>query len=217
MCAIERGKGNEKEAQMLMGNTFSLLLITGAILTGIGLLFYRPILYAFGASDVTFPYAGAYIRIYLLGTVFVMIVLGMNNFLSAQGFGNMSYADGSSGSRVKHHSGSDFYLWLPSGRAGSGHRDGDFPVLFRAVGAEISDRKAGGSSSDPGRHDSEAAAGEENYFPGNRRLYDGFYQWAGAGGLQFHPPDLRRRSLCGCDDDPEFGTGNIQYADPGTE
>ena len=90
LCAIERGKGNEKEAQMLMGNTFSLLLITGAILTGIGLLFYRPILYAFGASDVTFPYAGAYIRIYLLGTVFVMIVLGMNNFLSAQGFGNMS-------------------------------------------------------------------------------------------------------------------------------
>ena len=90
LCAIERGKGNEKEAQMLMGNTFSLLLITGAILTGIGLLFYRPILYAFGASDVTFPYAGAYIRSYLLGTVFVMIVLGMNNFLSAQGFGNMS-------------------------------------------------------------------------------------------------------------------------------
>lgn len=90
LCSIERGKGNEKEAEMLMGNTFALLLMTGVILTVLGLIFYRPVLYAFGASDVTFPYAQEYIRIYLLGTIFVMIVLGMNNFLSAQGFGNMS-------------------------------------------------------------------------------------------------------------------------------
>ena len=89
LCSIERGKGNEKEAQMLMGNTFLLLVAAGILLTAAGLIFYRPILYAFGASQVTFPYAKAYIRIYLLGTVFVMIVLGMNNFLSAQGFGNM--------------------------------------------------------------------------------------------------------------------------------
>lgn len=90
LCSIERGRGNEKEAQMLMGNTFSMLVIAGILLTVIGMLFYEPILYAFGASDVTFPYAQEYIRIYLIGTIFVMIVLGMNNFLSAQGFGNMS-------------------------------------------------------------------------------------------------------------------------------
>ena len=90
LCAIERGKGDEKEAQMLMGNTFAMLVLTGIVLMVLGLFFYRPVLYAFGASDVTFPYAQEYIRIYLLGTVFVMIVLGMNNFLSAQGFGNMS-------------------------------------------------------------------------------------------------------------------------------
>ena len=90
LCAIERGKGDEKEAQMLMGNTFAMLVLTGMVLTVLGLLFYRSVLYAFGASDVTFPYAQEYIRIYLLGTIFVMIVLGMNNFLCAQGFGNMS-------------------------------------------------------------------------------------------------------------------------------
>ena len=90
LCAIERGKGDEKEAQMLMGNTFAMLVLTGMVLSVLGLLFYRSVLYAFGASDVTFPYAQEYIRIYLLGTIFVMIVLGMNNFLSAQGFGNMS-------------------------------------------------------------------------------------------------------------------------------
>ena len=89
LCAIERGNGDEKEAQMLMGNTFAMLVLTGMVLTVLGLLFYRSVLYAFGASDVTFPYAQEYIRIYLLGTIFVMIVLGMNNFLSAQGFGNM--------------------------------------------------------------------------------------------------------------------------------
>lgn len=66
LCAIERGKGDQKEAQMLMGNTFFMLIITGICLTVLGLAFYRPVLYAFGASDLTFPYARGYIQIYLL-------------------------------------------------------------------------------------------------------------------------------------------------------
>ena len=66
LCSMERGRGNDKEAEMLMGNTFVMLVGTGAVLTVTGLLFYRPILYAFGASDVTFPYASSYIKIYLL-------------------------------------------------------------------------------------------------------------------------------------------------------
>lgn len=51
------------------------------------LIFKRPLLYLFGASDVSWPYADQYITIYLLGTLFVMISLGMNNFINAQGFG----------------------------------------------------------------------------------------------------------------------------------
>lgn len=89
LCSMERGRGNEKEAEMLMGNTFVMLIGTGVILTVTGLLFYRPILYAFGASDVTFPYASGYIKIYLLGTLSVMVTLGMNPFINSQGFGNM--------------------------------------------------------------------------------------------------------------------------------
>ena len=73
---------------MLMGNTFVMLIGTGVILSAIGLIFYRPILYAFGASDLTFSYAADYIRIYLLGTLFVMITLGINPFINSQGFGN---------------------------------------------------------------------------------------------------------------------------------
>lgn len=89
LCAMERGRGDETEAGKLMGNTFSMLLLTGSVLMVGGLLFYRPMLYLFGASDVTFPYAASYIRIYLLGTVFVMISLGMNPFINSQGFGNV--------------------------------------------------------------------------------------------------------------------------------
>lgn len=89
LCAMERGKGNDREAEYLMGNTFILLVGTGVVLTVLGLCFYRPVLYLFGASDVTMPYAGAYIRIYLLGTVFVMIALGMNPFINSQGFGRV--------------------------------------------------------------------------------------------------------------------------------
>lgn len=89
LCAIERGKGNQKEAEMLMGNTFVMLAAAGIVLTVLGLLFYKPVLYAFGASDLTFPYAEGYIQIYLLGTVFVMISLGMNPFINNQGFGNI--------------------------------------------------------------------------------------------------------------------------------
>ena len=88
LCSMERGKGNDKEAEHLMGNAFTLLIGTGIVLTIIGLIFYKPILYLFGASDDTFPYAGSYIRIYLLGTVFVMVSVGMNPFINSQGFGN---------------------------------------------------------------------------------------------------------------------------------
>lgn len=86
---MERGRGNEEEAQKLMGNTFSMLILTGVVLMAVVMMFYKPILYAFGASDTTFPYARDYIRIYLLGTIFVMISLGMNPFINSQGFGNM--------------------------------------------------------------------------------------------------------------------------------
>ena len=88
LCSMERGKGNDEEAEHLMGNAFTLLIGTGIVLTIIGLIFYKPILYLFGASDDTFPYAGSYIQIYLLGTVFVMVSVGMNPFINSQGFGN---------------------------------------------------------------------------------------------------------------------------------
>ena len=87
LFAIERGKRNDAEAEFIMGNSFFLLLFFGIIMTAAVMIFIKPILYLFGASDVTFPFARDYLSIYTIGTLFVMIGLGMNPFINAQGFG----------------------------------------------------------------------------------------------------------------------------------
>ncbi len=89
LCSIERGRGNDQEAEKIMGNSFVLMVITGVILTAAGLAFRRPVLYLFGASDSTYPFADRYVTIYLLGNLFVMIGLGMNAFINSQGFGKI--------------------------------------------------------------------------------------------------------------------------------
>lgn len=86
LCAMERGKGDRKEAEKIMCNSFHLLILLGIALTAAGLLFHRPLLYLFGASDAIYPYARDYIMIYLCGSIFVMIALGMNPFINSQGF-----------------------------------------------------------------------------------------------------------------------------------
>lgn len=86
LCSICRGQGDDEEAEHILGNSFTLLLILGAAATLVFLLLKRPVLYLFGASEATFPYADAYLTIYLCGTLFVMVSLGMNPFINAQGF-----------------------------------------------------------------------------------------------------------------------------------
>jgi putative MATE family efflux protein len=89
LCSISRGEGDDREAERVMGNAFLLLLILGAAATVFFLALKGPILYLFGASPDTFPYADGYMTIYLCGTLFVMVSLGMNPFINAQGFGRV--------------------------------------------------------------------------------------------------------------------------------
>lgn len=89
LFSIARGSNEEEEAEYIMGNTFVMLVGFGVILTLLGLIFKEPLLFLFGASEATFPYANDYITIYLFGSLFVMIGLGMNSFINAQGFGNI--------------------------------------------------------------------------------------------------------------------------------
>ena len=87
LFSIERGKGEEQEAEYILGNSFVLLILFGIALTAVGLVIKRPLLYLLGASDQTYPYAGSYMTIYLFGTIFVLVSLGLNSFINAQGFG----------------------------------------------------------------------------------------------------------------------------------
>lgn len=86
LFSIERGKGNEREASRILGNSFVLLIILGAIISVLGFAVKKPALYLLGASDATYGYADSYISIYLCGTIFVMLSLGLNSFINAQGF-----------------------------------------------------------------------------------------------------------------------------------
>ncbi|MEY8369411.1 MATE family efflux transporter [Anaerovoracaceae bacterium 42-11] len=89
-ASIFMGKQDKETAEKILGNCFGALVITAAILTILLLLFNEPLLYLFGASENTIGYAGAYITIYALGTVFVQATLGLNAFISAQGFAKVS-------------------------------------------------------------------------------------------------------------------------------
>lgn len=92
LFSIARGAGEEQKASRIMNNTFSMLCITAVVLMTICYLFEQPILFLFGASDVTYSYASEYMGIYLSGTLFLMIGTGMNQFISAQGFPGTSMA-----------------------------------------------------------------------------------------------------------------------------
>ena len=61
LCSIQRGKGNQEEAEAIMGNSFMMMVLCGLLLTVLGLIAKRPLLYLFGASDATIPYADSYI------------------------------------------------------------------------------------------------------------------------------------------------------------
>ncbi len=86
LCSIARGEGNLDEAEEIMGVSFLLLIIFSVLLMGIGFVFKEPILWLFGASQDTFSYANQYITIYLFGTIFMLIGLGMSSFINSQGF-----------------------------------------------------------------------------------------------------------------------------------
>lgn len=86
-CARWRAaKGTREGAQGIMVNAGFMLLLSGAVLTVLGIAFHRPLLHLFGASEVTYPYASSYIVIYLIGTLCVMLSLGLNPYINCQGF-----------------------------------------------------------------------------------------------------------------------------------
>lgn len=89
-AAIAMGQKDIKTAEKIMANCFTLLLGFAAVLTVVFYVSVPTLLRWFGASDVTLPYAVDYARIYILGTVCVLVVMGMNPFITTQGFAKIS-------------------------------------------------------------------------------------------------------------------------------
>lgn len=89
-AAIAMGKKDNDTAEKIVGNCFSLLLGFAVVLTAVFYFSAPTLLRLFGASSVTLPYAVDYARIYILGSVFVLIVMGMNPFITTQGFAKIS-------------------------------------------------------------------------------------------------------------------------------
>ena len=85
-ASIFMGQGDKESAERTMGSCFLLQCIVSVVLMAIMLVFHRPMLLAFGASENTIEYAASYMQIYSLGTIFVQLTLGMNAFITAQGF-----------------------------------------------------------------------------------------------------------------------------------
>ena len=85
-ASIYMGKKDNDSAEKILGNCFTLQIIISLILTAILLIWNRDFLMAFGASENTIRYGVSYMNIYALGTVFVEVTLGMNSFITAQGF-----------------------------------------------------------------------------------------------------------------------------------
>ena len=85
LAAIALGQGDRKRAERILGNCVSMLLFFTVILMAFFFVFQKPLLYVFGASDNTIGYSSTYISIYLLGTVFVELAVGLNTCISAQG------------------------------------------------------------------------------------------------------------------------------------
>lgn len=91
-ASVAMGRGDYKTAEKILGNCITILVVLSVVLS-VGFTIYgEPVLLAFGASENTLPYAMAYLRIYLLGTIFVQFTLGMTPFITNQGFAKTSMA-----------------------------------------------------------------------------------------------------------------------------
>lgn len=89
-ASIMMGKGDKKTAEKILGNCATALVIVAIILTAVVLIFGEEMLMLFGASENTIGYALDYMRIYAIGTIFVQLALGLNAFITAQGFAKTS-------------------------------------------------------------------------------------------------------------------------------
>ena len=93
-ASISMGRGDKESAEKILGTCFAMQITISVILTAVLLIWNKDFLLAFGASENTVEYGTSYMNIYSLGTIFVQLTLGMNAFITAQGFAKTGMLSG---------------------------------------------------------------------------------------------------------------------------
>lgn len=140
-ASIFMGKGDKESAERTLGNCFTTQIIVSLLLTIILFTGNRSFLMAFGASENTIPYAVAYMNIYSLGTIFVQLTLGMNAFITAQGFARTGMLSVLVGAASNIYTGSCFYFRISYGRSWCCSCNDHFPGTFLRMGVKLPYRK----------------------------------------------------------------------------
>ena len=140
LASIAMGQRNNEKAEGILGSCTALLLCVSAVLTVVLSCFYTPILLAFGATEDALPYAQRYIAIYSLGTVFVQLSLGLNPFITAQGFSKAGMLTVLIGAVLNTLLDPLFIFVFHMDVQGAG--DGDFTGRERGVRPALPDRQA---------------------------------------------------------------------------
>ena len=174
---MARGKGNREGAQGIMVNAGFMLLLSGAVLTVLGIAFHRPLLHLFGASEVTYPYASSYIVIYLIGTLCVMLSLGLNPYINCQGFARTGM------------------LTVALGAAANIVLDRAVAVSVCCMGCQVFNRQKSRVKAGFPRFPSGPAVYSAHYRARHRQLCHVVYGYARAGGVQCYSTQFRRRPL----------------------
>lgn len=192
-AAIAMGRGDDDAAEKIMGNCFTLLLILAAVLTVVFYFAAPSLLVLFGASEKTLPYALDYARIYIIGTIFVLIVMGMNPFVTTQGFATFSMMTTVIGAVCNIILDPILIFALNMGGARCRHGDCHQPGGGRGVGAALFDRQPHQAAPEREKH----AAGGKSHRPlpwaGRFHLCDDCHRKYPFHQLQLQPGALWRR------------------------
>ena len=193
-----------------------MLFLSGILLTILGLLFKKPLLYLFGASDSTFPFADTYLSISSFWEMFLSCsILASTIFINAQGFAKKGMLTVLIGAVLNIILDPVFIFILDMGVAGAALATILSPNDICPLGTPFSDREGNTDSPDPRQSAYSSAPSGRNYLAGRFRFYYVFYQQRGSDSMQRLSSKFWRRYLCGCHDRNKFHPGSSLYASTG--
>lgn len=201
-ASIAMGRGDYDQAQRILGGCFTLQVGISLVLTAVLLIWNRPLLLAFGASGNTIGYAVQYMQIYALGTLFVELTLGLNAFITAQGFARVGMKTVLIGAVCNILLDPLFIFALDMGVRGGGPGHGAVPGGILRMGGDLPAGEADPAAAGKGVPAHPAPADSALRGPGYRHLHHAGQRKRHLRVLQRLPAEIRRRPGRGGHDHP---------------